>query len=65
MWQQSEKRSEAFLDEIRAVLRENQIAYTSVSRAGSDIRVALKRNEDIGRAQPGVQARHVDPGEPH
>ena len=46
-----EKRSEAFLDEIRAVLRENQIAYTSVSRNASGIHVLLKRAEDVSRAR--------------
>ncbi len=45
-----EKRSEAFLDEIRAVLRENQIAYTSVARTPGGITVQLKRAEDAGRA---------------
>ena len=42
-----EKRSEAFLDEIRAVLRENQIAYTSVSRNASGIHVLLRRADDV------------------
>ena len=46
-----EKRSEAFLDEIRAVLRENQIAYTSVNRNAVGIQVQLKRAEDISRAR--------------
>jgi preprotein translocase subunit SecD len=46
-----EKRSEAFLDEIRAVLRENQIAYTSVTRNASGIHVTLKRAEDVNRAR--------------
>ena len=46
-----EKRSEGFVDEIRGVLRENQIAYTSVNRTPAGIVVQLKRAEDIGRAR--------------
>jgi preprotein translocase subunit SecD len=49
-----EKRSEAFLDEIRAVLRENQIAYTSVVRNATGIQVQLKRAEDMGRARSQI-----------
>ena len=45
------KRSDAFLDEIRAVLRENQIAYTAVTRDAAGIHVVLKRAEDLNRAQ--------------
>ena len=46
-----EKRSEAFLDEIRTVLRENQIAYETVTRTGTGIKVQLKRPEDLDRAR--------------
>ena len=46
-----EKRSEAFLDEMRAVLRENQIPYVSVARNAAGIQVQLKRVEDLNRAR--------------
>ena len=46
-----EKRSEAFLDEIRSVLRENNIAYTSVVRVPDGVQIEIKRAEDIGRAR--------------
>jgi preprotein translocase subunit SecD len=45
-----EKRSEGFLDEIRGVLRENQIAYESVSRTPAGIKILLRRAEDLNRA---------------
>ena len=46
-----EKRSEAFLDEIRAVLRENQIPYTAVTRSPTGITVQLKSADDVSRAR--------------
>jgi len=46
-----EKRTEGFLDEIRAVLRENQIPYAAVSRTPAGIQIQLKRAEDVNRAR--------------
>ena len=40
-----EKRSEAFLDEVRTVLRENQISYDSVSRDASGIRILIAHQQ--------------------
>jgi preprotein translocase subunit SecD len=51
-----EKRSEAFLDEIRTVLRENQIPFTSVTRVGTVMQVQLRNPPDIGRAQNQIAA---------
>jgi preprotein translocase subunit SecD len=64
------KRSDGFLDEIRAVLRENQIAYSTVNRDAAGIHVVLKRAEDIGRAQNQIASSAPelvlasDPGQP-
>jgi preprotein translocase subunit SecD len=46
-----DKRHEAFVDEIRAVLRENQIAYSTVARSPAGVQVELRRPEDRNRAQ--------------
>jgi len=46
-----EKRSESFVDEVRTVLRENQIAYGSVVRSPAGIQIELKRAEDVNRAR--------------
>ena len=51
-----EKRSEAFLDEIRTVLRENQIPFTAVTRAGTVMNVQLRNATDLGRAQNQIAA---------
>jgi hypothetical protein len=46
-----DKRHEAFVDEIRAVLRENQIAYSTVARSPAGVQVELRRPEDRNRAR--------------
>ena len=46
-----DKRNEGFVDEIRSVLRENQIAFIAVNRTTTGIQVELRRAEDLGRAQ--------------
>ena len=46
-----EKRSEAFLDEVRGVLRENQIPFAAVSRTPAGITVELKNADDLSRAR--------------
>ena len=51
-----EKRSDGFLDEIRSVLRENQIPYTTVSRTPAGIQVQLKNIADAGRARNQIAA---------
>ncbi len=51
-----EKRNEAFVDEIRSVLRDNQIAYTTVSRTPAGIQVELRRGEDASRALNRIAA---------
>ena len=51
-----EKRSEAFLDEVRSVLRDNQIPYIGVSRVGSLIKVQLKSSADLSRARNQINA---------
>ena len=50
-----EKRSEGFLDNIRGVLRENQIVYSNAVRNGTRIQVQLKP-EDISRARNKIGA---------
>jgi preprotein translocase subunit SecD len=50
------KRSDAFVDEIRTVLRENQIAYNAVNRGPAGIQVELRRGEDRNRAQTLIVA---------
>jgi preprotein translocase subunit SecD len=65
-----DKRSDAFVDEIRAVLRENQIPYAAVNRGKAGIEVQLKRVEDVSRArnQIGSSAPELvlvaDPAQP-
>jgi len=65
-----EKRSEGFLDEIRTVLRDNQIPFTSVTRLGTVITVQLRNPSDIGRAQNQITssaqelALSIDPAKP-
>ncbi len=49
-----DKRNEAFVDEIRSVLRDNQIAYTTVSRTPAGIQVELRRAGDATRAQNSI-----------
>ena len=49
-----DKRNEGFVDEIRSVLRENQIAFIAVNRTTTGIQVELRRAEDLGRAQSGI-----------
>ena len=51
-----DKRNEGFVDEIRGVLRENQIAYTTVSRTPAGIQVELRRPDDRNRAQSRIAA---------
>jgi preprotein translocase subunit SecD len=51
-----EKRNDAFVDEIRSVLRENQIAYGTVARTPAGINVELRRPEDRNRAQSRIAA---------
>jgi len=51
-----DKRHEAFVDEIRAVLRESQIAYTTVARTPAGVQVDLRRPEDRNRAQNLIAA---------
>jgi preprotein translocase subunit SecD len=51
-----DKRNEGFVDEIRGVLRENQIAYTTVSRTPAGIQVELRRPDDRDRAQSRIAA---------
>ncbi|MEO8160903.1 MAG: protein translocase subunit SecD [Arenimonas sp.] len=46
-----EKRAEAFVDGIRATLRENQIQFGSVTRNGTTMLVSLRNPGDLGRAQ--------------
>ena len=46
-----EKRSNAFLEEVRVVLREKKVPYTSVTRTPAGIQVVLKRTEDMNRAR--------------
>ncbi|MCK7593695.1 protein translocase subunit SecD [Pseudomarimonas salicorniae] len=44
-----EKRETAFADDVRALLRDNDIAYTEVSRDEGGIRIVLRNAEDVGR----------------
>ena len=48
------KRSDGFTDEIRSVLRESNIPYTSVDRDGQGILVRLSKAEDLGRARSKI-----------
>ena len=48
------KRSDGFTDEIRSVLRESNIPYTSVDRDGQGILIRLSKAEDLGRARSKI-----------
>jgi preprotein translocase subunit SecD len=51
-----EKRSDGYVDSIRSVLRENQIAFAGVTRTGTGIQVLLRNAADLPRAQLKIAA---------
>jgi preprotein translocase subunit SecD len=51
-----EKRSEGYVDEVRAVLREAQVPIATVTRSGTSIRVQLRNAGDVARAKNLIAA---------
>jgi preprotein translocase subunit SecD len=49
-----EKRSEGYVDEIRQVLRDNQIPIAGITRSGASISVQLRNAPDVGRAREKI-----------
>lgn len=46
-----EKRENAFADDIRALLRDNKIGYSSVNRTSAGIQIQLRNADDVGRVR--------------